>query len=229
VRFFRNVGNITMDLGGVESIAVNALGGADNLVVNDLSGTELTNVQANLAGVGGGDDGAADNVTVNGTNADDLVTVTGTGPNAQVTGLATAVSVSGASATNDRLTVNGLGGDDVVDASGVTAGSIPLTLNGGDGDDVLIGGAGDDVLTGGAGDDVLIGGPGNDTIDGGPGDNIVLDSATTVATAASTVGSGWLTTHARTVNGRTVLNVDGKTRTLPRAGLAQLASNPAVS
>ena len=38
VRFFRNIGNITMDTAGVENIDVNALGGADNVVVNDTTG-----------------------------------------------------------------------------------------------------------------------------------------------------------------------------------------------
>ena len=223
VRFFRNVGNITMDLGGVESIVAKTLGGADNLTVNDLSGTDVTNVQADLAANGGGDDGASDNVVVDGTNADDVVTVTGAGPNAELAGLSAAVSVSGASATNDRLTVNSLGGDDVIDASGVAAGSIPLTLAGGDGDDVLIGGDGDDVLLGGAGDDVLIGGPGNDTLDGGSGDNIVLDFAANAVTSASAIANDWLMTHARTVDGKTVLDVGGKKRTLPHADLAQLA------
>ena len=104
------------------------------------------------------------------------MTVTGAGPNAQVAGLAARVSVSGAIAGNDRLTVNGLAGADVVDASGLAADSALLTLDGGDGDDVLVGGAGDDTLRGGAGDDVLLGGPGNDTLDGGPGDNVVIQS-----------------------------------------------------
>ena len=185
--------------------------------------------EADLAASGGGDDGAPDNVVVNGTNADDVVTVTGAGPNAQVAGLSAQVSVSGASASNDRLTVNSLAGDDVIDASGVAAGSILLTLNGGDGDDVLIGGAGDDVLTGGAGDDVLIGGPGNDTLDGGPGDNIVLDSAANVVRSATTVGNDWLATHARTVNGKTVLRVGGEKRTLPHAHLAQRAQHTTAS
>ena len=229
VRFVRDVGNITMDLGGLESIVAKTLGGADNLTVNDLSGTDLTNVQADLSASGGGDDGASDNVVVNGTNAADVVSVSGAGPNAQVAGLSAVVSVSGASAVNDRLTVNSLGGDDVIDASGVAAGSIPLTLNGGVGDDVLIGGAGDDVLRGGAGDDVLIGGPGNDTLDGGPGDNIVLDSAASVVTSARTVTTHWLTTHARSVNGKTVLKVGGKKHTLPHARLAQSRRNMITS
>ena len=72
-----------------------------------------------------------------------------------VLGLAAQVNITGAEAANDRLTVNALAGDDVIDASGLSAGAIGLTANGGDGDDVLIGGAGNDTLTGGAGDDVL--------------------------------------------------------------------------
>ena len=39
VRFSRDVGNITMDLNGVEHIQLNALGGADTVTVNDLTGT----------------------------------------------------------------------------------------------------------------------------------------------------------------------------------------------
>jgi Ca2+-binding RTX toxin-like protein len=223
VRFTRDVASIVMDLDDVESIVARTLGGTDNLAVEDLSGTDITSVHADLAS-SGGDDGVTDNVVVNGTNADDAVTVTGAGPTAQVAGLPALVSVSGASAVNDRLTVNGLGGDDVIDASGVAAGSILLTLDGGDGDDVLIGGAGDDVLLGGAGDDVLLGGLGNDTLDGGPGDNIVLQSfGADIVTSATTAGNDWLTTHARTVNGKTVLDVGAKGRTLPHAGLAQLA------
>jgi Ca2+-binding RTX toxin-like protein len=228
VRFTRNLANIVMDLNDMESIVAKALGGSDNLVVDDLSGTDVTNIGADLAA--SGDDGTPDNVVVKATNADDAVTVTGTGPNAQVAGLAAQISVSGASAANDRLTVNGLGGADVIDASGVAAGSILLTLDGGDGDDVLIGGDGDDTLRGGAGDDVLIGGPGNDTLDGGPGDNIVIQSLGADTTKSATVaGERWLATHARTVKGKTVLTIDGKNRTLPRADLAQLARDVAGS
>ena len=91
-----------------------------------------------------------------------------------VLGLAAQVSITGAEVANDRLTVNALAGDDVVEASGLSAGAIGLTADGGDGDDVLIGSAGNDTLNGGAGDDVLIGGPGQDVLDGGPGNNILI-------------------------------------------------------
>ena len=96
VRFTRDVAAITMDLNDVESIAVKALGGADTLTVNDVSGTDVTNVSADLNATGGGDDGAADNVITNATNGDDVVTVSGTGPSAQVNGLPALVSVTGA-------------------------------------------------------------------------------------------------------------------------------------
>ncbi len=120
VRLFRNVGAVTMDTHDVESFDINALGGADNVTVNDLTGTGVTDVTTNLAAQGGVDDGAADNVTVNGTNANDTAVVASQGSDLQVAGLPTAVTVTGGSPVNDSLTVNALGGDDVVDASGVS-------------------------------------------------------------------------------------------------------------
>ena len=53
VLFFRNIANVTMDLNDVEGIDFNALGGADTIVVNDLSGTDVTEVNLNLAAAGG--------------------------------------------------------------------------------------------------------------------------------------------------------------------------------
>src|SRR5262249_42631353 len=73
VRFFRNPGNITMDLNDVERVDFNALGGADMITVNDLSGTDLTEVNLNLQAGAGGGDGAADTVIVNGTNGNDQI------------------------------------------------------------------------------------------------------------------------------------------------------------
>jgi Ca2+-binding RTX toxin-like protein len=174
VLFTRNVANVVMDLDDVETIDFNALGGADTVAVNDVSGTDLATVNVNLAAAGGGGDGQADNVIVNGTTGDDVITVFGDASGVAVLGLAAQVNITGAEAANDRLTVNALAGDDVVEASGLAAAGIQLTADGGDGDDVLIGGEGNDTLLGGAGDDVLIGGAGNDILDGGLGDNILI-------------------------------------------------------
>jgi Ca2+-binding RTX toxin-like protein len=168
VRFVRDAGNITMDLDDVEKIDFNALGGADTITVNDLSATDVAQVNLNLAGGGG------KSVVVNGTADGDAIAVSGDATGILVTGPAAQVNLKGANATADRLTVNGLAGDDVVDASGLAAEAIQLTANGGDGDDTLIGGDGADLLTGNDGDDVLIGGPGTDTLDGGLGNNFLL-------------------------------------------------------
>ena len=208
LRFTRNVGAIVMDVNGVEEVDVNARGGADTLTVDDLSGTDVIDVNGDLAA-----DGAADNVIVRGTGGDDVVATAGDASGVSVLGPAAQVNITGAEAANDRLTIQTLAGDDVIDASGLTADAIRLTGDGGEGDDVLIGGAGDDTLLGGAGDDVLIGGPGNDVLDGGPGDNVVIQSL------AGARASAWVTHHAGTVRGKTVLHVRGERWTLPRADL----------
>jgi Ca2+-binding RTX toxin-like protein len=76
------------------------------------------------------------------------------------------VTITGFDA-NDRLVINGLGGDDVITANGAPLGML-LTASGGDGDDVLIGG------------------PGQDVLDGGPGGNVVIQSALLTQFMAST-------------------------------------------
>jgi Ca2+-binding RTX toxin-like protein len=169
LRLFRDLGSITMDTAGVETVDVNALGGADTLTVNDLTGTGVANVNEDL----GGNDAQPDQVIVNGTNVNDTIKIAGRGDTAIVRRLAATVAISGAAA-GDSLAVNALAGDDVVEASGLSADAIQLIADGGDGNDVLIGGAGNDVLRGGAGDDVLNGGPGLDVLDGGPGNNTVI-------------------------------------------------------
>jgi hypothetical protein len=66
VRFLRNVGAVTMDLNGVETINFNALGGTDHVVVNDLSGTDVSQVNIDLGAIAGaiGGDAQADLVSV---------------------------------------------------------------------------------------------------------------------------------------------------------------------
>jgi Ca2+-binding RTX toxin-like protein len=171
---FRDVGKVTMDLNNLEQVDLNALGGADTITVNDLTGTALTEVNVNLGATGGGGDGQADTVIINGTNRDDVISAAGDATGVAVAGLAAEVHITGAEAGNDLLVINALGGDDVVDASRLSATAIPVKADGGDGNDILIGGAGSNTLLGGAGDDVLIGGPGHNVLDGGPGNNIVI-------------------------------------------------------
>ncbi len=220
-RFFRNVGNITMDTHEVESVDLRALGGADNLTIGDLTGTGVTNVSTDLSALGGVDDAEPDTVSINATNANDAVVLSGGPSNLQVLGLTTSVTVTGASGTNDSVTVHGLAGDDVIDASGVAPGAALLTLDGGADDDVLVGGAGNDTLLGGDGDDVLLGGAGTDVLDGGSGDNVIIqdDSVPTIATGMPSSEQAWMRDHVHEVDGKSLVDHDGKQFTLPAADL----------
>ena len=130
VRFTRNVANITMDLNDVEHIDLRALGGADTAVVRDLTGTDLVDVAVDLAAAGGGGDGQADSVTVEGTAGVDAMVITGAGTSVSVTGLHTSVSIAGAEAANDRLDIETGDGSDTVDTSGLPAGIIQLFIDG---------------------------------------------------------------------------------------------------
>jgi hypothetical protein len=96
-----------------------------------------------------------------------------------------AIDVNGASSTVSgagALIVNALGGPDTVTLHGLT---LPATVEGGAGDDVLdasgVSALGV-VLRGGEGDDTLVAGGGLDTLDGGPGhDTAVLKGITPIA------------------------------------------------
>ena len=128
--FFRVQGNVTMDTNDVEIVDDNPLGGADSVTVNDLTGTDVVQTNLDLAAALGGNapDGLDENVIVNGTNGDDNIAVNGNGSGADVTGLATAVSVRHADRT-DSLSVNTLTGTDKVAVNGV-AGVLAVLLNG---------------------------------------------------------------------------------------------------
>src|SRR5262245_36740596 len=161
-RFTRDVANIVMDLDNVEQIQFNALGGADKITVNNLAATDVKQVSLNLAAAGGGDDGATDQVTVNGTNGNDQITVVGAGTSVSVTGLSARVDISGAGA-GDLLTINAGNGNDTINAAGLPAGVIGLTIDGGAGNDTIIGSQGKDTILGGDGSDTVLGGRGDDT------------------------------------------------------------------
>jgi Ca2+-binding RTX toxin-like protein len=162
VRFTRDVANITMDVNDIEHIQFNALGGADKITVNNLAGTDAKQVDIDLAGTPGGTqgDGAADLVTVNGTNGNDTINVVASGTKVTVTGLPAQVSVDHADA-GDVLAINAGNGNDTINASTVPA-VLSLTVDGGAGNDTIIGGQGNDTLLGGDGNDNVNGGRGND-------------------------------------------------------------------
>jgi hypothetical protein len=165
-----DVGNVTMDLNAVDGIELNAGGGADSITVNDLTGTGLVKVQLNLNGPAGGGDGQTDNVGVNGTDGDDTIHVAAAGNTILVDGLFPTVRINGSDGTTDHLTINALDGDDTVDASSLPANRIALVVNGGAGNDSILGSEGPDFVNGGAGDDTVALGDGDDTFVWNPGD-----------------------------------------------------------
>ena len=174
LRLMRNLGAVVTRAQDVETLALNALGGADSVTVNDLDSTDVTALNLDLA-VGGVGDVAADSVIVNGTAGTDVVTAASSGATVQVTGLDPQVNIAGPEAANDRVTLNGLGGNDTL-SGGALAALMQLTLDGGDGNDVLNGGNGADTLIGGNGNDSIDGNQGNDTAFMGDGnDTFVWD------------------------------------------------------
>jgi Ca2+-binding RTX toxin-like protein len=180
-----------MSLGGVEQVDVAADAGNDALRTADLTATEVRTVNADL-GTG------TDQASVDATNASDNLTVAGS---ASVTGLAAAVHLRNAEA----LTVNALGGDDVVSASGLDT-RIKLTADGGAGNDKLAGSRGDDRLLGGDGTDAFVWNPGDgsDTIEGQTGTDTLTFNGASVAESFDISANGGRVRFFRNVAGITM-------------------------
>jgi Ca2+-binding RTX toxin-like protein len=122
LRFTRDIAAITLDVNGVKTVNIQALGSADNLTVDNLAGTGVTQVNIDLAGSGGGGDGAADTVTVDGTDSPDTINLTASGGSVVVSGLAAQVQILNPEVADDTVVLNGLGGTDSFNVGpGVTA------------------------------------------------------------------------------------------------------------
>jgi Ca2+-binding RTX toxin-like protein len=132
LKFFRDVASITMDTAGIERVDFNALGGPDVVTVNDLTGTDVSDVNVDLADTLGGatGDGQPDRVAVNATNGNDTIDVSGDAGGVEVSGLVPTVRVLHSEAANDRLEINTLAGNDTVDSAGLAAGVIQLFVDG---------------------------------------------------------------------------------------------------
>jgi len=178
----RNVGNIVMNQDNVERVEIFAGDGIDSVDIGELRGTDVREVFVNLAATvdGTSGDGKDDTVSVSGGARSEFLTVTASGDDILVNGLAEQVRVANTDAS-DTIVVRGAGGADVIFAATLPASAAHITLDGGNGSDVLIagasdakllGGAGSDLLFGNAGDDVLVGGSGHDVMFGGAGDDL---------------------------------------------------------
>lgn len=149
---------------------------------------------------------AAGRLTVNGTNSDNVITVSQFATSGQseklevlVDGVRHRFEASGIT----TLIVNGKSGNDTLSFSDNVR--IPATLSGGDGNDIMVGGANHDVLVGGGGNDILTGGPGGDALFGGTGDDAYIFGAAAAAEADSVsesmnAGSDSLSFSTMTIN-----------------------------
>lgn len=177
-------------IAGLQSLVVDGGPGDDNLFgsngVDDVRGGDGHDLLSPGSGSdtlsgGPGDDifvwtngGGADKITgddgfdrseVNGSPSGETFTVAADGPKRRLERAAPgAVSLD---LDVELLDVRGnAGNDSVTDTSG-----LPLTADGGVGDDGLTGGSGADLLLGGPGIDTIDGGTGFDVADGGPGND----------------------------------------------------------
>lgn len=154
-------------------------------------------------------------LNIEGTSKADSITVQQTGDQLTVRSATATVQISvGASKVNQvtaaqvqRITINGLAGDDTIRLDGVMFGA---NINGGDGKDNIIGGNGYDTITGGLG---------NDVIDGVGGVNTLIESGNVnfVLTATKLTGSGTDTLSNITLaqitggNGKNTIDASGFT------------------
>jgi Ca2+-binding RTX toxin-like protein len=157
----RNTGNVRVALDDVEHLRLDPHQGADSVSVGDLTGGDVVDVHVSAA------DGAADTVSVTGTQGDDALVLSGS----QVTGTPATVTVGATDADLDTLVLNGLGGNDSINAGGAASGQVRLTINGGLGIDTITGSGGNDTVTGGDGNDVVLLGGGDDRYAWSPGDD----------------------------------------------------------
>jgi Ca2+-binding RTX toxin-like protein len=79
----------------------------------------------------------------------------------------------------ESASLTGGDGANILRADTFTSGAV--TLQGGGGNDVLIGGSKNDLLNGGDGRDLLIGGLGADTLNGNAGDDILLGGTSSLS------------------------------------------------
>jgi Ca2+-binding RTX toxin-like protein len=159
-------GNDTLT-GGVGTDQSFGGSGDDQLVWNPGDGSDLNE---------GGD--GSDVVQVNGGNAAENFTATANGTRVRFDRVSPAPFTLDIG-TSERLVLDANGGDDSFSATGDLASLIAITVDGGAGNDRLLGSNGNDTLIGGAGDDFVDGnqgsdtallGDGNDTFSWDPGD-----------------------------------------------------------
>ncbi|MCE9526782.1 MAG: hypothetical protein K8R36_12095, partial [Planctomycetales bacterium] len=134
--------------------------GDDRLIWNPGDDTDL-----NEGGQG------IDTIEVNGGNGAEIFTATANGTRVRFDRV-TPAPFSMDIGTSEKLVLNANGGDDSFSATGNLATLIQITVDGGTGNDTLLGSNGADLLIGGDGNDFIDGNQGTDTAFLGAGDDV---------------------------------------------------------
>jgi Ca2+-binding RTX toxin-like protein len=153
-------------LGGMDIDDIDVAGDVAFSSVNGNKGADTVDVNGGLlnASIFGGQ--GADTITV---------TATGTGNESSLISGDFGSDTINVSGSLVNSTIDGAEGNDVIDASGATGAvgtDAGLIINGGIGDDTLLGGAANDTISGGEGDDNIRGDGGIDVMTGGAGSDV---------------------------------------------------------
>jgi hypothetical protein len=129
--FTRDLDGVAMALDRIEEIDPVVGGGADTFTIGDLARTSAELVDISLGSGFPGGDGAADRVSVAGTDRRDALTLTGSvvvAGTATLTGLPATVNVSHAEGALDTLSVDTRGGDDTLDTTAFDPATVGLEV-----------------------------------------------------------------------------------------------------
>jgi Ca2+-binding RTX toxin-like protein len=158
-----------------DRLVINTFSAPDTITVNDLAGAGLAFLELNLAAFGSTTgDGQPDLTVINASDRDDNLNISGVPGNVTVSGTGADIDILGAELESDPLVVNLGAGDDSVNAVNLGAGSMHLQVDGGTGDDLIVGGAEADTLIGGEGNDFIAGFQGDDVAFLGAGNDAFL-------------------------------------------------------
>jgi Ca2+-binding RTX toxin-like protein len=125
----RNVGNIRMDMDGVESLDLTMLGGFDNFSIGDnMANTAMKRADVDMSAAGGDSDDKTDSVNLAGTGNADHITVGATGSRIDVAGVPVATSITG-SKIPDQLQIAAEGPDDTIVVDPAVNALITLLIN----------------------------------------------------------------------------------------------------
>jgi Ca2+-binding RTX toxin-like protein len=212
--------------------------GEGGLLGDGLGATvQVANAGAEDLVVASGASDADDQFEVSGGQAGETFRISAAGTDVVVDGLGARIGIRNAADAADNLIIKGNAGDDTFEATGNIAALTNLVLDGGAGNDRILGGNGAELLLGGAGDDFVDGqqgndvallgagndvfqwdpGDGSDVVEGQAGTDTMLFNGSAANEVFSIAANGARESFRRDV-GNIAMDIDGIERIEARAG-----------